>query len=118
MPGFRGDLAQLGISAVLTILEMERKSGILLLRGGRRTGRVFIREGRVLAASFDDDPGSRGAEVVFEMLTWKDGQFQFTSLEVDMEDHIGSSTTHLLMEGARRMDEQAAGLAAGTGEGG
>jgi len=72
MPGFRGDLAQLGVSAVLTVLEMERKSGILVLRH-RQTGRVFIRAGRVLAASFDERPGSRGAEVVFEMLTWKEG---------------------------------------------
>jgi DNA-binding response OmpR family regulator len=106
MPGFRGDLGQLGVSAVLTTLEMERKSGVLVFRD-RRTGRVFIRGGQVVAASFDDEPGSRerGAEVIYELLRWKQGQFQFTSLEVEMEDRIGTSTTHLLMEGARRIDE-------------
>jgi DNA-binding response OmpR family regulator len=115
MPGFRGDLGQLGVSAVLTVLEMERKSGILVLRN-RQTGRVFIRAGRVLAASFDERPGSRGAEVVFELLTWKEGQFDFTSLEVDMEDQIGTSTTHLLREGARRIDEGAEGEGAAEPE--
>jgi DNA-binding response OmpR family regulator len=122
MPGFRGDLAQLGVSSVLTVMEMERKSGVVVLESHRRpsalrasparTGRVFMREGRVLAASFDEDPSKRGADAVFEMLTWKEGSFHFTSLEVVMEDQIGTSTTHLLMEGARRIDELAAGVEA------
>jgi len=106
--GLRGDLAHLGVSAVLIILEMERKSGILVLRS-QITGRVFLKEGRVLAAFFDDKPQPRGAEAVFEMLTWKSGKFEFTALEVEMEDQIQTTTTHLLMEGARRIDEAAAG---------
>ena len=101
----RGDLAHLGVSAVLTVLEMERKSGILVLRGPKLTGRVFMREGRALAAFFDEQPQPRGAEAVYQMLTWKEGKFEFTVLEVDMEDQIKSSTTHLLMEGARLIDE-------------
>jgi DNA-binding response OmpR family regulator len=106
----RGDLGQLGVSAVLTVLEMERKSGILVLRQGPMTGRVFMKEGRALAAFFDEKPQPRGADAVFEMLTWREGRFEFTCLEVEMEDQIKTSTTHLLMEGARRIDEAAAGI--------
>jgi DNA-binding response OmpR family regulator len=102
--GLKGDLGQLGVSAILTVLEMERKSGVLVLRE-KLTARVFLREGRVLAAFFDDKPMPRGAEAVYEMLTWKAGHFEFSSLEVDMDDQIQTSTTHLLMEGARRIDE-------------
>jgi DNA-binding response OmpR family regulator len=105
--GLRGDLAHLGVSAVLTILEMERKSGILVLHGPTFTGRVFMRGGRALAAFFDEQPQPRGAEAVFEMLTWTSGTFEFTSLEVDMDDQIQATTTHLLMEGARLIDEAA-----------
>lgn len=105
--GLKGDLAQLGVSAVLTILEMERKSGILVLRT-KVTGRVFMREGRVLAAFFDEKPEPKGVEAVFELLTWNSGKFEFTALEVEMEDQIQTSTTHLLMEGARRIDEASA----------
>jgi DNA-binding response OmpR family regulator len=108
--GLRGELSQLGVSAVLTILEMERKSGILVLAHSE-TGRIFMREGRVVAAFFDDRPEPRGAEAVFRMLTWKAGRFEFSALEVDMEDQIKTTTTHLLMEGARRVDEEAAGVA-------
>ena len=42
---------------------------------------------------------------VYEMLTWKAGAFSFNAMEVDMDDTVQSSTTHLLMEGARRIDE-------------
>jgi len=107
--GFKGDLSQLGVSAVLTLLEMERKSGVLVLRA-ELTGRVFLREGRVLAAFFDEQSTLRGADAVFDMLTWRQGTFQFTALEVDMQDEIGTTTTHLLMEGARRVDEASAGI--------
>ena len=105
--GLKGDLAQLGVSAVLIVLEMERKSGILVLKN-RVTGRVFLREGRVLSASFDQLKEPRGVEAIYEMLTWTSGWFEFSSLEVDMEDSIETSTTHLLMEGARRIDEDTA----------
>lgn len=106
--GLRGSLAHIGVSSILTILEMERKSGILVLRS-RETGRVFLKEGRSLDAFFDGRPAPRGAEAVYEMLTWTSGSFEFSNLEVEMEDTINASTTHLLMEGARRIDEAASG---------
>ena len=102
--GLRGDLAHLGVSAVLTILEMERKSGILVIKGSN-TGRVFMRQGRVLAAFVDGANKAQGAEAVYRMLTWTSGAFEFSALDVDMDDQVKASTTHLLMEGARRIDE-------------
>jgi hypothetical protein len=102
--GLNGKISQIGVSAVLTILEMERKSGVLVLKG-RRTGRIFMKEGKALDAFFDGQPRPRGAEAIFEMLTWSEGRFEFSYLEVEMEDNIKTSTTHLLMEGARRIDE-------------
>ena len=39
------------------------------------------------------------------MLEWTQGTFKFSSLEVDMDDEVRQTTTHLLMEGARRIDE-------------
>jgi DNA-binding response OmpR family regulator len=105
--GLKGSLAHIGVSSILTILEMERKSGVLVLKG-RHTGRIFMKEGRVLDAFFDGNPEPRGAEALYQMLTWTTGKFEFSYLEVDMEDRIQTSTTHLLMEGARRIDEASA----------
>src|SRR5262249_3251240 len=56
-PGIHGSLDQLGLSSLLIVLEMERKSGVLVLsrdeEGGREIGRVFIRSGRVARVRLD-----------------------------------------------------------------
>jgi CheY-like chemotaxis protein len=107
--GIHGTLEQLGLSSLLVMVEMERKSGILRLERIGATGRIFCREGRVIAARLDGErapAGSRrGAEAVYQMLTWAEGRFDFSAVDVDMEDEVQSTTTHLLMEGARLIDE-------------
>ncbi len=108
--GLGGDLSQVGLSSLLTLLEMERKSGILIITEEKSgdVGRVFMRNGRILAARFDGSTSPVNDECVFRMLSWKAGAFLFDQTEVEMDDEVGASTTHLLMEGARRMDESAA----------
>jgi CheY-like chemotaxis protein len=106
--GLTGDLSQLGLSSIMTFLEMERKSGILVIRS-RETARIFFRGGQPMSASFDDREEPRGAEAVYRMLTWGKGKFSFTDVEVEMEDQIQASTTHLLLEGARLIDEASRG---------
>lgn len=105
--GIHGTLDQLGLSSLLAMIDMERKSGILVLQRGRAIGRLFCRNGRVLSARLEGEgPFTRkGAEVIYQILTWTDGRFDFTAVEVEMEDEIRTQTMHLLMEGARRIDE-------------
>ena len=47
-----GDLNQIGLSVLLTLLEMERKSGILEVKDDQeeQTARLFLRDGRVVHA--------------------------------------------------------------------
>jgi DNA-binding response OmpR family regulator len=104
-PGIHGALDQLGLSSLLAMLEMEKKSGVLVLRRGDEVGRVFVRDGKVVAAHMESGAEAEGAAVVYHLLTWPDGHFDFSAIEVDMEDQVRTSTTHLLLEGARRLDE-------------
>ena len=103
--GIRGTLDQIGLSSLLVMMEMERKSGILVVRNQTDAARLFLKLGRILAARFDNRSEPRGAKAIFEILSWTTGKFDFSALEVDMEDEIGSSTTHLMLEGARLLDE-------------
>jgi CheY-like chemotaxis protein len=107
--GIHGTLEQLGLSSLMVMIEMERKSGILRLERTGATGRIFCRDGRVIAARLDGDraPANarKGAEAVYHLLTWSDGRFDFSAVDVDMDDEVQSTTTHLLMEGARLIDE-------------
>jgi DNA-binding response OmpR family regulator len=108
-PGLAGSLEQLGLSSLLVVLEMERKSGVLVLSRGdgaaAETGRVFLRAGRVARARLDGKPVPKNQQAVYDLLTWSKGSFEFTALEVDMEDEVQTSTTALLLEGARLIDE-------------
>jgi hypothetical protein len=102
-----GRLEQLGLSSLLVMMEMERKDGVLTLKelDSGAIGRIFLRHGHVVSARIDAHPEVDGRSSVYEMLTWKAGAFSFNAMEVEMEDTVQSSTTHLLMEGARLMDE-------------
>jgi CheY-like chemotaxis protein len=105
LSALRGQLDQIMLSSVVTVLEMERKNGILLVEHGpTATGRLFLRKGRIIRASIDE-PAVSGASAVYDMLTWSHGSFDFLAGDVGGVDEIQASTTYLLIEGARRLDE-------------
>jgi DNA-binding response OmpR family regulator len=105
--GLRGDLSQVGLSSLLVLIEMERKTGLLQLRApdDGLTAQILVREGKVVHARIDDTEEPVDAECVYYLLTWGAGEFEFVACLVEGVDRVSVSTTHLLMEGARLMDE-------------
>lgn len=104
----RGELDRIGLPTLLTMLDMERRSGVLIVQRDRQLGRIYIRQGRVLRARTEGLRSVRnrsGAEAVYEMLMWGKGQFELWQAEVDGRDDVRTPTTFLLMEGMRRLDE-------------
>lgn len=103
-----GNLEEIGLSVLLTLLEMERKTGVLAVRDRAEDhfARIYLRDGRVVHATMESD-GIRpvNADCIYFLLNWNAGRFEFNLAEVDMEDQVGATTTHLLMEGAKRIDE-------------
>jgi len=105
----KGALDQVSLPALLTLLEMERKSGVLVVRNrgdNSLTGRLYLRDGRVIRARIDDQRKPENEECVYQMLEWPAGHFSFSASAVEDEDQIQQSTSWLLMEGARIMDER------------
>jgi hypothetical protein len=104
--GLRGDLSQVGLSSLLILIEMERKTGLLQLRvPNGPSAQILVRDGRVVHARLDDAEDPVDAECVYYLLTWGTGEFEFVMCLVEGSDRVNVSTTHLLMEGARLMDE-------------
>jgi hypothetical protein len=107
--GVHGTIEQLGLSTLLMMLEMEKKSGILVLDRPSEMVRVYVRNGRIVDAGVEttlvDPTLVQGVEAIYYALKWQDGQFDFTPGEVSHQDVIGQPMTSILMEGARRMDE-------------
>jgi uncharacterized protein (TIGR02266 family) len=101
----RGDLEQVSLASLLSFLELEKKTGVLLLVG-KQTARLFIDSGRPLKVEFD---GSRTLQdqhmLMSRVLDWTSGQFEFAAQDVACEDELRSSVTSILLEHARVRDE-------------
>lgn len=104
---FRGKLEDVGLPTLLTLLEMERKTGtvVLILDPEGEKVRLFVRKGQLLRASFDSRPAPADGELVYELLGRTSGRFDFRAGDVDGEDRIRTPLPTLLLEGARRLDE-------------
>ena len=110
--GVTGTIEDISLASLLVLLEMERKHGLLIVthcHTGERC-RLFLRDGRIVGAALDDCAALRHAELVYHALGWSRGTFEFKAVPVEMRDEIGASTTHLLMEATRRLDEANRGL--------
>ena len=105
--GLRGRLEQFGLATVLTFLDLERRSGELVVVANDKVGRLWLRQGRVLRARIE---GSRRVNraAIYDLLNLNRGLFSFTQLDVVvLNDEINAQTMLLLMESARRVDEAA-----------
>ena len=102
-----GVLEEFGLSSLLIVLELERKSGVVILRAGFERGAHLSRNGRVIRAQIDGGgENRRGQLAVYDLLGWPRGRFEFNVGEVSGDDEIGSPTSFLLLEGARLQDER------------
>lgn len=105
--GLRGRLEQFGLATVLSFLDLERRSGHLLIVSDENVGRVSLRRGRVISARIE---GSRRVNraAIYDLLAWSSGYFAFSQEDLSSAvDEIRAPTALLLMEAARRSDEAA-----------
>ncbi|MBL4634495.1 MAG: response regulator [Kofleriaceae bacterium] len=112
--GLSGNLSELGISSLLVLLDMEKKNGILRVthaNGDGRSAEVSLKNGSPIVAKISDKSGNailtlQNQVAIYTILDWTKGGFTFESTAVDCDDQIQMTTTALLMEGARLIDER------------
>ena len=100
--GLHGRLEQFGLATVLSFLDLERRSGQILIVADDKMGRVWLRGGQVISARIE---GSRRVNraAIYELLSWDNGCFAFTQEDLlSAIDEIEAPTTLLLMDAARR----------------
>jgi hypothetical protein len=109
-----GALREINVSTVLTLFEMERRSGVVLLQSRSSRGQINLRAGKIVRAAVSGETPLTGKEALYELLAWRQGRFQYrpgtanTRVEnpdVVVDDELDLSTSHLLLEAARRTDE-------------
>lgn len=104
-PALAGSLSNFGLASVLNLLSLERRTGILAAEQNECTGVLHVREGRIVRARFVGVSCLESEECVYALLDWTSGHFSFSEQPIHCADELDTSTSALLLEAARRMDE-------------
>jgi Domain of unknown function (DUF4388) len=99
----QGKIREFSVPDVVQFLCGQGKTGKLALVFPQASGWIFFDEGAVAHAEL----GAReGEEAFFELMSRKEGSFEFAPGERSGKKSIRNHTTILLLEGARRSDER------------
>jgi DNA-binding response OmpR family regulator len=102
---FQGDLSQISIPAMLTILEMERRSGLFDIHSEGRRAQLEIVAGRMtMGAALDRPVGPLAAVRI--VLRWHTGRFAFRSIPLRAPPPDAPSISEVLTEALRLQDEE------------
>jgi CheY-like chemotaxis protein len=102
-PGvIQGRLEELGIADLMQSLEMGQKSCRLTVHHGNETSEMFFSGGQCRHAKLGK---IEGEDAVYPVIHWTDGDFEIDFGASSEQNTISRSTTGLLMESMRLMDE-------------
>ncbi len=99
---FRGDLQQVSSVDLLQLLAMNRRSGTLSINTPAGAGEVRIKNGEIVDAVFRR---LEREKALYRLLGETEGTFQFVGGTPQFLERIRISTSTLLMEGLRQLDE-------------
>ena len=99
-----GQLARVRLPTLCSLFEMERISGVLVVRRDIEEVRIYVEGGMIVDVEpVTDAETPRGR--LRAVLAWEEGAFEFVVHAVNRENKIGATTTALLIDLARETDE-------------
>jgi CheY-like chemotaxis protein len=102
-PGvIQGRLEEMSVTELMQSLEMGQKTCRLTLRRGGDEAELFFNAGQCKHAQLG---GAEGDTVAYQVISWLDGDFEIEFGAASGRETITLSTTGLLMEAMRLMDE-------------
>lgn len=109
-----GTMSQLSVADLLQTAEVGRRSGTVSFQHDGEKGRVWLLDGRVIAAQIQG--GIEGKEAVYEIAIWETGTFEADFGSVDIDPKFSMSPSELLLEAMRRLDESRVAVKDDIGE--
>lgn len=100
----RGAVEQLGLPSLLTMLEHERKTGVLRLTHNEIVAWLSFVDGRLVRVRASDRRDDSRATLM-RILDWTAGHFELSAGSAEGIPELDDSVTHLLLEHARVTDE-------------
>ncbi len=102
--GIQGSLKTFSIPEIVQTLALNGRAGILVISNKASKAEIYFDNGSIQQVSLGD---LLGEQAFYQLLAWKEGQFQFQPSEtLAITRQIEKDTMQLLMEGLRRLDEQ------------
>ncbi len=99
----QGNLQTMSVADLIQHNCQDNKTARLTLENNGQTATLFFKDGAVQHAVTDS---THGEEAVYELLNWQQGDFTLETGPEPPEVSITKSWTGLLLEGARRLDEE------------
>jgi hypothetical protein len=99
----RGNLQSISLMDVVQLLNVNRKTGKLLVSRGKESGALYVLNGDVVHAEVAQ---SLGESAAFDILEWDKGEFEFITTKFKAPTSIKRSVPDLLMEAARTADSR------------
>ncbi len=99
----KGRLRDMTVADLIQHSCQARESTHLVIRSHGEEANIYFEDGEIAHATLN---GDQGEEVVYQILSWEDGEF---SLERGVKAPVASidrAWTSLLLEGAKRIDEE------------
>jgi DNA-binding response OmpR family regulator len=103
-PALGGDLARFGIATPLSMLETERRTGVLVIERPNDRGMLVMKNGHIVRGELSGHVCGTVVDCVCELLAWDSGRFSFDEQQVDDQDDA-APTAAILLEASRKMDE-------------
>jgi response regulator RpfG family c-di-GMP phosphodiesterase len=101
--GFSGDLNELSIVELVQMLNLNKKSGILIIDSDTIKGEIYLREGQLVGAKTLNNEGEKA---VYDLAALEKGAFNFELSDEKYDHNINNSTMNVIMEACRIMDEK------------
>jgi CheY-like chemotaxis protein len=104
-----GDISQISVPTFLTMLEMERRTGLVCVQArGRPTITFELVEGNIVGAQ-SGGHDSESLETMRDVVAWKKGKYTFEPKKIESGGRSQRRIGMLLLEAIRLNDEQRRG---------
>jgi hypothetical protein len=100
---FTGTLATLGMGDLIQLLNLSRRSGLLLVKASQGRAMLYFDEGEVVQAEYGTLIGD---EAIRQIVGEREGHFSFRGGQRALEKNVQGRVSHLLLEAARLRDEE------------
>ncbi len=101
-----GDIAELPLPDILTLLSTNKKTGVLAVKNDEHEGRVYLKGGRIFYAILDDNDELGPLKALFRMIAFETGTFDLgPATDEDFVLELEEPTDQLVADAVRQSNE-------------